>query len=224
MGSIPVRVTSKKKQALHKGCLFLFICAPHKTEPTCADTLFAVSGKICVAQGVRIPRASRSRYCGSAEMYEQTDLEMICIDLTCAPHSRTCLPLVVLFILITLSVLLAYYISRQAIFRQWRNAPKVSRTLQASVFLFGDALRARTHSRVQIMQIQSCDLLVLQKKIQARIWVRKIAPPLPCRKPCRAEQIPVRVSPSTFVSQSFGSVHSPSFARNVGHHFDKNNI
>ena len=23
-------------------------------------------------------------------------------------------------------------------------------------------------------------------------WVRKIAPPLPCRKPCRAEQIPVQ--------------------------------
>ena len=25
-------------------------------------------------------------------------------------------------------------------------------------------------------------------------WVRNIAPPLPCRKPCRAEQIPVRVT------------------------------
>ena len=36
MGSIPVRVTIKR-QTLHKGCLF-FYCAPHKTEPTCANT------------------------------------------------------------------------------------------------------------------------------------------------------------------------------------------
>ncbi len=35
----------------------------------------------------------------------------------------------------------------------------------------------------------------------ARIWVRNIAPPLPCRKPCRAEQIPVRgISPSDEVA------------------------
>ena len=38
MGSIPVRVTIKR-QTLHKGCLF-FYCAPHKTEPTCANTKF----------------------------------------------------------------------------------------------------------------------------------------------------------------------------------------
>ena len=61
--------------------------------------------------GMRIPRASRSRYCGSAEMYEQTDLEMICIDLTCAPHSRTCLPLGILSLRITLAVLFARIIS-----------------------------------------------------------------------------------------------------------------
>ena len=38
------------------------------------------------------------------------------------------------------------------------------------------------------------DLLCLtyqQKQREARAWVRNIALPLPCRKPCRAEQIPV---------------------------------
>ena len=41
-------------------------------------------------------------------------------------------------------------------------------------FLFGDALRARTHSRVQIMQIQSCDLLVLQNKFKREYGFEKL--------------------------------------------------
>ena len=56
MGSIPVRVTNKKKQAFRSGCLFLFVCAPHKTEPTCAMSVRANLQKISDAQGVRIPR------------------------------------------------------------------------------------------------------------------------------------------------------------------------
>ena len=47
---------TKKKQAFRSGCLFLFVCAPHKTEPTCAMSVRANLQKISDAQGVRIPR------------------------------------------------------------------------------------------------------------------------------------------------------------------------
>ena len=47
---------TKKKQAFRSGCLFLFVCATHKTEPTCAMSVRANLQKISDAQGVRIPR------------------------------------------------------------------------------------------------------------------------------------------------------------------------
>ena len=54
MGSIPVRVTKKRERHPKVG-VFLFFCAPHKTEPTCAITCVQIC-RNCVAQGVRIPR------------------------------------------------------------------------------------------------------------------------------------------------------------------------
>ena len=47
---------TKKRERHPKVGVFLFFCAPHKTEPTCAMSVRADLQKTSDAQGVRIPR------------------------------------------------------------------------------------------------------------------------------------------------------------------------
>ena len=51
MGSIPVRVTNKKKQALQSECLFLFVRASHDLEPTCAIQYVQICRNLGGARG-----------------------------------------------------------------------------------------------------------------------------------------------------------------------------
>ncbi len=71
------------------------------------------------------PVAQSSRYCGSAEIYQEisTDLEIIALLSTRAPHSRTCLALAVLFDLIALFVLIASAFCSPANIPHSRYAP-----------------------------------------------------------------------------------------------------
>ena len=89
MGSIPVRVTNEKKQTLRSGCLFLFVCAPHKLEPTL---------KICDFQdmGSHTKRSHRRAFSpvASAGIFSSAEIPVFikalrsgCLFLfVCAPH------------------------------------------------------------------------------------------------------------------------------------------
>ena len=77
---------------------------------------------------------------------------------------------------------------------QYFGSPTTESRTEVLLFLFQSlATRmSRTHSRTQSQAFHSYELLILQL-ITCANRVRNIAPPLPRRKPCRAEQIPVWV-------------------------------
>ena len=85
--------------------------------------------------------ATRTRYCGSAEMFHniRTESEILSVYMTRAPHSRTCLPLGVKSDQVTLVVLIVRTISSHGNIPHSRYAPKATfrcNTPKVLLFLF----------------------------------------------------------------------------------------
>ena len=83
----PYESPSKKKQTSLMGVCFFFVCASHKTEPTCANTEVYFFSNL-FAQGVRIPPLAVS--CVIRRVGRRI------------ANSRTCLPLAFYFVPIVL--------------------------------------------------------------------------------------------------------------------------
>ena len=180
---IPVRVT-RKQEDIHRWVSSCFFVLRTKPNPLARCTCVQICKIYRRARGSHTsPRSARG--IAVARRYTMeicTDLEICATFFFRAPHSRTCLPLGMLFLLITLVVLIARIISSHGNIPLPRYAPEsIFSQSTSSVSVFSISwwpVRHRTHSRFANRAIHSFELLILHICTSA-IWGRTFAPPSP---------------------------------------------